>query len=913
MLQKNTPNVNLSMRGTCPICNTKGRVTGKHCKHDPNTHIYFCGNSNGLPVAGFNYLGPADCGHFERYKDSKYFVPGDGDGFSQRLQILDLQAGLGDVTADTLDNSKELKAAIGWLVAQFTHGHTQAAIAEFTRRGLPEGLWVHFLSAGNRYTLTVPEEHQPWLPKTKDGRWAFRGAYQDDEEQWHEVPHRILIPIRNLAGHPIGAQFHNLGCTGSKYVWMSGAGTPDYKLNGEFPLQFINLTGRPWEEASIIGICEGVGYKAYLLAHRLGIPVIGAVGGNWASCPKQWEELITRCPGARFILYPDAGWKLQDPPRVCQNMARLATLFKNKWPKTATLQVAEWGQSDGKKGDTRTGDCDEVAIDVLNQATYLKASIFADFMEQKLKENGEQMDALTNSTEFTFTPELDRLLVSSDTQTIVQAVKTALQAHHPDLTGKQINEIGIRKINERINILITKLWESDSFMAMSQMKGELFINAIKTNQKRYQTIQFLQFFGTRLKFNELVNEIEIDGKIIDVDRIDYELDIKYKFVLQGKQPSIEALLRGLESTARLQSYHPIRDYLMECYKKHGNSKILDGLADQIFGNSDPIAQIFLIKFLIGGCARIFEPGCKLDVMYVLVGLQGLQKSQFFEVLASKSWFDDTFVNPEDKDEKIKLHSAWLIEWAELSNMPRKEVEIIKQFLANSVDNIRMPYGRKAQKLPRPSIMVGTANNDDFLKDDTGERRFWVTRVMKRIDLKWIKAHRDEIWGAAMSLYLAGKENETECLWWLTPEEEAIANITRQEFKDVDVWLEDIQNIVLNSTFTTTSHVLERLGVPVAQRNGITKKRVSSCLKSLGFESGWVAKRAALLKGTSALTVTPAFKDYLATLGIGVIKGWQRPPIAVTQEDTEAMLDQLNGHRANPGEFLTFDNQIELDE
>jgi len=108
--------------------------------------------------------------------------------------------------------------------------------------------------------------------------------------------------------------------------------------------------------------------------------------------------------------------------------------------------------------------------------------------------------------------------------------------------------------------------------------------------------------------------------------------------------------------------------------------------------------------------------------------QGWQKSQFLKKLAG-DWFDDSFGAMSDKDERLKLHSAWILEWAELETVfKRKDVAATKAFLSCASDSIRPPYGRETVKMLRPSIIVGTTNETEFLSDTTGNRRFWVVPV-----------------------------------------------------------------------------------------------------------------------------------------------------------------------------------------
>ena len=128
----------------------------------------------------------------------------------------------------------------------------------------------------------------------------------------------------------------------------------------------------------------------------------------------------------------------------------------------------------------------------------------------------------------------------------------------------------------------------------------------------------------------------------------------------------------------------------------------------------------------------------------------------------EDWFDDSLGHISDKDERLKLHVTWFIEWAELESVfKRRDLASVKAFLTCSRDYIRPPYGRSVQAFNRPSIIVGTTNQDEFLGDPTGNRRFWVIPLQKVVDLRQLQQERDRIWAAAVTLYKAGE------LWWLS--------------------------------------------------------------------------------------------------------------------------------------------------
>ena len=157
-------------------------------------------------------------------------------------------------------------------------------------------------------------------------------------------------------------------------------------------------------------------------------------------------------------------------------------------------------------------------------------------------------------------------------------------------------------------------------------------------------------------------------------------------------------------------------------------------------------------------------------------------------MPNSDWFCDTFT-PERKELYKALQTCWIYEHAELENLTtKKAVGEVKGLLTSSVDTFKLPYGRNVIKAPRPSVMVGTVNDDHFLADATGSRRFWVIHLPqdadKRIDIERIVKDRDAFWKAALIAYRSGEKpylsrddqqnpiTETEimklriCLWTL---------------------------------------------------------------------------------------------------------------------------------------------------
>ena len=279
--------------------------------------------------------------------------------------------------------------------------------------------------------------------------------------------------------------------------------------------------------------------------------------------------------------------------------------------------------------------------------------------------------------------------------------------------------------------------------------------------KEYQLIQ--QHFCDRLQFNTLFKRVELDNAPFDPSASRLEMIITHGLPLKGSREDLADITIKL---AKENEYSPVERYLKSTLDKYGgNTSVLDDLTVRYFGADDQIYQTLLKRFLIAAVARAFKPGCKHDCALILQGRQGDGKSTFLKTLASPEWFDDSLGAASDKDERLKLHQRWILEWAELETVfKRKDVSQVKAFLSCSTDLVRAPYARSSETMLRHSVIVGSTNEAEFLSDPTGSRRFWVIPVTKRIDIAQLQKERDRIWAAATALYMKGEQ------WWLTIDE-----------------------------------------------------------------------------------------------------------------------------------------------
>ena len=160
------------------------------------------------------------------------------------------------------------------------------------------------------------------------------------------------------------------------------------------------------------------------------------------------------------------------------------------------------------------------------------------------------------------------------------------------------------------------------------------------------------------------------------------------------------------------------------------------------------------KSLIAAVRRAIFGGIKWDNMPILIGPQGMGKSTFLKILGM-DWYNDSLVNVEGKDACELIQGSWILEMGELSSLRKSELNLVKNFLSRTDDIFRASYGRRAQKYPRRCAFFGTANDTNFLRDETGNRRFWPIDCFIHSPIKSIfnnlKDELDQIWAEACEL------------------------------------------------------------------------------------------------------------------------------------------------------------------
>ena len=241
----------------------------------------------------------------------------------------------------------------------------------------------------------------------------------------------------------------------------------------------------------------------------------------------------------------------------------------------------------------------------------------------------------------------------------------------------------------------------------------------------------------------------------------------------------EKIMDGFAVFALNHRVNKLKDYLVSLVWD-GVPRV-DTLLIDYFGAENSIyVREAIRKTLVGAVARILCPGIKFDTMLILAGKQGIGKSTFFKYLGME-WYSDSLCTFEGKDAAELLQGYWIIEAGELTGMSKSEMNTVKQFLSKGDDVYRAAYGRRTEKHLRQCIIVGTTNEAEFLKDYTGNRRFWPVDLTGTGCLKNIRrdmpSELPQIWAEAVMLYRLGEP------LILSSEAEKIAENVQEEHRE----------------------------------------------------------------------------------------------------------------------------------
>jgi predicted P-loop ATPase len=302
----------------------------------------------------------------------------------------------------------------------------------------------------------------------------------------------------------------------------------------------------------------------------------------------------------------------------------------------------------------------------------------------------------------------------------------------------------------------------------------------------------------------------------------------------------EVVHQAVDLRASERPFHPVRNYL-DGLKWDGQPRLTMWLSLYMGAQDNEYHKAIGPMFLVSMVARVYEPGCQVDYMPVLEGPQGELKSSALRALAGDEYFSDELPSLHGDQVRLSQHlrGKWLIEIAEMAAMSKAESDDLKAFITRRTEQYIPKYGRKEVFEPRQSVFAGTTNNDTYLRDETGGRRFWPIKTGV-IDLAGLVRDRDQLFAEAVCLRKTGYR------WWPDRNFERMHIAPVQASRlETDAWEEPISKFltgqqnthcILSSPRVTTLQVAqEALGITTERLGKREQMRIAAIMRQRGWQ------------------------------------------------------------------------------
>jgi len=280
----------------------------------------------------------------------------------------------------------------------------------------------------------------------------------------------------------------------------------------------------------------------------------------------------------------------------------------------------------------------------------------------------------------------------------------------------------------------------------------------------------------KIKYDNFTHDLIINNRKFeefDIGKVQSFLSINYPFLRKVSQNMV---YEGIYQTAKKNEFDSAKDYFRSLV--WDETPRIDTWLSVVYGTPDDEYHTAVgSNFLKGIVKRVMVPGCKFDYVFTLEGKQGAKKSTSLAVLGG-DWYVETTMSTETKDFFMQFQGNMIIEFSEGETMSRTETKRMKAIVTTQVDKFRPPYEKTVKEFKRRCVFTMTTNDDNYLKDDTGNRR-WLPVALERAegaDIEWLKENRDQLYAEAYHRVM--KLNET--IYEFPDEETARQQSMRQE-------------------------------------------------------------------------------------------------------------------------------------
>jgi predicted P-loop ATPase len=295
-------------------------------------------------------------------------------------------------------------------------------------------------------------------------------------------------------------------------------------------------------------------------------------------------------------------------------------------------------------------------------------------------------------------------------------------------------------------------------------------------------------------------------------------------------------------------FDPVRDYL-DGLKWDEGRRLETWLQNYLGAEDTPLVRKFGELTLIAAVRRARRPGCKKDEVLVLEGPEGTGKSTALSILAGADNFSDqTILGLSDKEQQEACAGVWIYEIADLAGLRGAEVERTKAFASRTHDRARPAYGHHRVNQPRRCVYTATTNDEEYLKSNTGDRRFWPVKTGK-IDLNALRRDRDQLWAEAAHVEATGVSLHLPDELWKA------AGVEQGKRQEKDPW-QDILRQVRGDRVLTMHLLTNVIQIKPDKQTNRDTKRLSACMKRLGWTKAPNAIRVEGVQGQGYIRTEP---------------------------------------------------------
>jgi putative DNA primase/helicase len=621
------------------------------------------------------------------------------------------------------------------------------------------------------------------LPKATEHPYLTKKGVKAHGLRLRKKGNELILPLYGANGKVWTLQ--RILADGSKYLWKGGR-----KRGGYYPLAERD------EDKSVILICEGFATGASL-REATGLPVIVAIdSGNLKAVV---EMLAKKYPDSRLVICAD-------------NDAFTLNAKKEKW----NVGICKADEA------AKLHNAEVVAPSFEDSDAYREHK-WTDFNDlHKVAGIGEVAAQIKNFL-----------------KGIPAKAGEAAASDQGKLSGNLDQHTGGGDVSVPHDWQGDMIYDGHGRAVKSSLKNKILLLA---NHPNYKDVFRYNDFAHKIMVVRCPPwETEDTFKIHVINDIDITQTTAF-LEDQGLSPERGGTHNAIDTVAHNNHFHPAQEYFKSLVwdKK---PRLDTWLKDYLGAEDDEDAYLAFIgrKWLTAAVKRIFVPGCKFDHVLVMEGEQGRGKSTALKELSTfgdevqESYFTDaiTIADIQNKDTIQKIQGSIIVELAELAGFNKRDDEEIKRWITLQHDDCRLPYERTTTRFSRQFVLSATTNSYDYLKDPTGNRRYWPVKT-ELIDMDAIKRDRKQLWAEAYELYKSGLYIGP------TPEEMALATVAQEKRRTVDVWEYDVLHTIKKleeyNRPMRLDEIMKEMGMALRERDWRSQSRLVSILKANGFES-----------------------------------------------------------------------------